>query len=167
MDLDKTEKEKYEDIWGRRGNYRSASALPFARFLNTRIYGRCLDIGCGDCTTLNYLNRNPGIKCEGLDITIGQCNTKARVHEAPVWDMPFDCNQFKFTFSTDVLEHLPTEKVEEAIIEISDITEIKTIHQIATFQMRNEHLTVQPIEWWNEQFEKFCKVPFELQERIL
>ena len=166
MSLDKSEKEKYAALW-QAGSYRSQSALPFARYLKGTIYGVCLEIGCGDGTTLNYVNRDPAVHCYGLDITIEHCIKVPNrlLYEAPVWDMPFEANHFKFTFSTDVLEHLPTKKVAAAINEISRITEVQTIHQIATFKMGNEHLTVQPIEWWGEQFSKYCAVPFQLEER--
>jgi ubiquinone/menaquinone biosynthesis C-methylase UbiE len=164
MSLDKTEKTKYEVIW-QKGSYRSASAEPFGLYLKDIVKGKCLDIGCGDGTTMNLLNKDRHIHCYGVDITTDQLESKVRIYTAPAWDMPFSKDSFDFTFSTDVLEHLPPEKIAQTIYEISRITSMKTIHQIATFPMRGEHLTVQPIEWWQEQFEKFCEVPFELQER--
>lgn len=164
MSVDKSEKQKYEEIWAA-GSYRSQSARPFALYLKNYVKGRCLDIGCGDGVTMRTLNKDRHIHCHGVDITTDQLKDKTFIYTAPAWDMLFPKNEFDFTFSTDVLEHLPPDKIEQTIYEIARVTRLKTIHQIATFKMGNEHLTVQPIEWWRQMFELYCDVPFELIAR--
>lgn len=154
------EKKKYDDCWG--SDYkRSKCAEPFANhILKTMKKGdRVLDIGCGDCTTLLRL-RQHGVDCTGVDISLRGVPRGTRgVFEAPVWDMPFDDGQFDYTASTDVLEHVPTDKMEAAIREICRVTKRQTTHVVALFDGVRQgvvlHMTVKPIEWWVEQFEKY------------
>ncbi len=157
--LEQSEKAKYEARW--KGNYRSQSALPFAEFLfRLPVCGYCLDIGCGDGATMDALMYR-GVKCSGVDITLAGCQNMKHdlpTFEAPVWDMPFPDGAFDFTFSTDVLEHIPPELVTRSLQEIVRITKCKTIHQVACFDMGDDHLTIEPITWWKE---KFSKLPLE------
>ena len=72
-------------------------------------------------------------------------------------NLPFKDNQFDYTFSTDVLEHIPLEMVEKTIKEIYRITRVETFHCIATVDdpnYPNVHLTIESIEWWKGQFGK-------------
>jgi ubiquinone/menaquinone biosynthesis C-methylase UbiE len=77
--------------------------------------------------------------------------------EAPAWRTNFADMQFEYTCSTDVLEHIPTELIDDTIKEIYRLTKRKTIHVISTepdkkYNGHEVHLTVKPIEWWREQF---------------
>jgi len=161
------EKEKYRELWGS-GPYRGPNAVPFAEGLSSVIWGHCLDIGCGDCATMDELNKNPLIKCSGLDIVTDQCPEGREVYEGTIWQMPFRDNQFDFTLSTDVLEHIPTEKIEEAIQEIGRVTKRKTFHYISTwpavteYQGEQVHLTVREPDWWERMFKEHCGVEYRL-----
>ncbi|MBI5872714.1 MAG: class I SAM-dependent methyltransferase [Candidatus Omnitrophica bacterium] len=165
-----TEKEKYSKLW--RSVYkRSACAMLMARYIESvgirsvlEKEGNLLEIGCGDGSTLSYLLAT-GYDCYGLDITLAGTEKNAikpeRLFEAPVWEMPFCDEKFDLTFSTDTLEHLPTDFVEASIKEIIRITHHRTIHCIATFSDRQFgeelHLTIKPIKWWRDLFEKYNK----------
>ena len=168
MDWAVFEEQKYRHLWQGK-DYQGPNAVPYAQYLSEFIHGKCLDVGCGDCATMNELNKNKQISCSGLDITVEQCKTEAPIFKAPVWSMPFKNRWFEFTLSTDVLEHLPTEYIEPTLIEIARVTRSKTFHYISTrkavteYQGEQVHLTVKPREWWHDQFEQFCKVEFELK----
>lgn len=178
-EIAQAEKAKYEKLW-KSGSYRSQSAEPFADLLLNEIgiTGDCLEIGFGDGTTMAMVNGIPGgrnVNCYGIDITLEGAKTLLRscwddyIYEGPVWNMPYKDRTFRYTFSTDLLEHIPTVMIEDTIKEISRVTWKRglTIHQIATFPMGNEHLTVQPMQWWKAKFGHYCEVPFKLIERKL
>ena len=151
------EKKKYDDCWS--SDYkRSQCAAPLIEHvLRTMKKGdKVLDIGCGDCTTVIGL-REAGVDCLGVDISLaGVPHGLHGVFGAPVWDMPFDDDQFDYTASTDVLEHVPTDMIPKAIKEIFRVTKRKTFNVVALFDgIRNGvilHMTVKPIEWWIDQF---------------
>lgn len=104
-----------------------------------------------------------------MDIVTDQCTPGVEVYPGMAWEMPFRNKRFDFTFSTDVLEHLPTEFIEQTMKEIARVTRRKTFHLIATcaavteYKGEQVHLTVRPPEWWNEQFAMFCDVDHELK----
>ncbi len=151
------EKKKYDDCW--KSNYKkSQCATPLVQHvLKTMRKGdKVLDIGCGDCTTVIGL-REAGVDCMGVDISLeGVPHGLHGVFGAPIWDMPFDDGQFDYTVSTDVLEHVPTNKIPKAIREIFRVTKRKTFHVVALFDgIRNGvvlHMTVKPIGWWIDKF---------------
>ena len=152
MNIEQSEQLKYEQLW-KNGSYRSKSAIPFAYWLmaETLLEGRILEIGCGDGATMKEL-ANHGIVIRGCDITLEGCPGPGPVDECPAWDLPYSDGEFDCTFSTDVLEHIPPEKIMATVKEILRVTRKISIHQIATFAMGEEHLMVKPITWWNHIF---------------
>ncbi len=154
----KREKKKYDDCWIKYYEHSSACAKPLVQHvLKTMHRGdKVLDIGCGDCTTIKGL-REAGVDCMGVDISLA--GVPAGVHGvfgAPVWDMPFEDDLFDYTVSTDVLEHVPTDLIPQAIKEIYRVTRRSTFHVVALFDGICKgvvlHMTVKPIEWWIDQF---------------
>lgn len=160
LEIQIEEKNRYEKLW--KADYqRSACAFPLAYYIDRYASKdmRLLDIGCGDGSTAEYL-RALGYECWGLDITLAGCwrgrGDLDRYIEAPVWHIPFEDKFFDYTFSTDLMEHLPEEMVEASIKEIYRVTRKKTFHCIATFnhivEGVNLHRTVKQIDWWAEKF---------------
>jgi len=172
------EKSKYEVAWLKGLETNSRTAVPFAKFIESeQLEGSMLDLGCGNGFVVSYL-KSKGFDCKGVDITLVGLETPLKIFtnqavendwradfisnrqtmfwEAPLDKLPFKDNEFDYTFSCDVLEHIPTDLVPKVIAEILRVTRIKTYHVIATFRdVRggiNFHPTVQPINWWQEQF---------------
>lgn len=156
------EKKKYDNCWSPtyKGHYVGPSkcARPLIQHvLKTMRKGdKVLDIGCGDCTTVIGL-REAGVDCMGVDISlVGVPHGLHGIFGAPIWNMPFDDNQFDYTVSSDVLEHVPPEKISASIKEIFRVTKRKTFNVVALFDgILNGvvlHMTVKPIEWWIDQF---------------
>lgn len=155
-----TEKEKYEMIWSDI-NYRSPSAVPFANWCMNfiEVDDKVLDIGCGDGTTVELLRGNY-IDAAGIDITLIGVEDKADsmpFYESPAWDLPFKDNSIDWIISTDVLEHIPPEKIKDTIVEMERVSKKGQIHNIAcqpaSLRYGMEvHLTVQALEWWQAQF---------------
>lgn len=153
--LAESERELYKTLWDN-GDYKSQCAKPFVEFLKSRLNktDKVLEIGSGDGTTLFGLNEL-GFNVIGSDIYA----THEDIVECPAWQLPFGDESFDYVISTDVLEHLPTEMVEETIKKIQRIGK-KQIHIIACWADRQRvegevvHKTVRPIAWWKEKFSK-------------
>lgn len=166
--IEQYEFEKYRELW-KNGKYSGPNAKQYGVELRELISGNCLDIGCGDCITMNELNKSDEINCIGLDITTDQCRGDEEVYKGFIWGMPFIDKRFDYSLSIDVLEHIPTEFIEASIREINRITIRKTYHYISTVKAVTEykgeqvHLTVKPEEWWVDMFETYCNVEFELK----
>jgi hypothetical protein len=154
-----TEHSKYKEQW-QTGYRQSRCAIPMADYVRSAALpdDKLLEVGCGNGLTIKEL-LNHGIRCTGADITLaGIKGDKTGFVEAPVWRLPFSDDQFDFTFSTDLMEHLPLAFVEPAIVELMRVTRRKMAHCIATFpDQRNGvelHLTVKTIDWWQELFKR-------------
>ncbi|MEI8350069.1 MAG: methyltransferase domain-containing protein [Candidatus Omnitrophota bacterium] len=177
------EHEKYSKQW-KDGYQRSACAVPLGYYIAAKAqkHWKLLDIGCGDGTTINILNRL-GFCCYGTDITLNGLIGKPiytykntpipenLITEAPIWNIPCKDDEFDFTFSTDMLEHLPPELINKSIKEIYRISKLKTYHCIANFShiLSNQemHLTIRPFEWWQKHFEalNFKKIDTRIDDR--
>ncbi len=120
---------------------------------------KILDIGCGRGVAVAYLLK-AGYKVIGLDITlvgvisdIKMADFHKSFVEAPAWTLPFKNGEFDYTFSADVLEHIPTELVDDVAKEIFRVTSKRTLHVVSTQPsglVKGLHLTVKPIGWWKE-----------------
>lgn len=171
MNYNKTEKEKYRQIW-ENIDYNSGNAVKFADIVNeiikkdkweSNVY--VLEFGCGDGTTISRL-QNMGYHVYGNDITkvgLKFIDTEL-VFESPVWDIRKLITKFpdffEYTISTDVLEHIPPEMIDQSIENILAVTGYKTIHAICTRECvvkhfnQELHLTIKPLDWWHEQFNR-------------
>jgi SAM-dependent methyltransferase len=173
-----SEKRKYEQLW-LVGYIPSQCAGPMAVAVVAKAQKEwsILDLGCGDGTTVKAL-RNQGFNCQGVDITgvgIKFMDKDKWFKEGTLWKLPYKDKQFDFTFSTDVLEHMPTDKVNDTIKEILRVTKYGTFHCIAIFaDVRHIggkdivlHHTVQKIEWWRKAFDELNKnkIKIELIDR--
>lgn len=162
MNFDKVEADKYRDIWCHM-DYSSRSAVPFADTVAGMVgYGdTIIDIGCGDGATARALT-DMGYLTFALDITTEQVRGihPARVYCDPAWNTGLFDNVVDWVVSTDVLEHIPPEKVDDTIRELYRIGRKGQIHQIATFRGHtylghDVHLSVHPIEWWRAKFMEY------------
>ncbi len=166
--VEQFEREKYQAIWGR-GDYTSSTAISFAESLKGKVGGYVLEIGCGSGVSMDILNRERGVKCSGVDITLVGNKSTGPVFEAVAWSLPFPDKSFDYSFSTDTMEHIPPEFIEATLKEIDRVTRHKTFHYIACCEAVTEylgsqvHLTVEPGTWWNKQFIEFCKIESELK----
>jgi len=164
MTVEEFEKKKYSDLW-RSVNYTSSSANNFARLVKSIIpegNSSVLEIGCGNGTGMKALSNHCNIS--GNDIIIEAAVASeidaTILYEFPLWNIPGYLS-FDYTISTDVLEHIPIEKIDESIKKIIEISEVGAIHAICTrpastkYEGRQVHLTVRPIWWWRKLFQKY------------
>lgn len=170
-EIEKNEKEKYTQAWKTGAENNSRTSLYLTPYLKDRINQnwKILDLGCGNGINVELL-RNCGIKdIYGVDITLEGLNLNHKINtfgnkindfcpwiqyyiQAPLWKLPFLDNEFDFTYSVDVLEHIPSKLIKKTIDEILRITKVSTFHCIATFPDRGFHLSVQSIDIWKNIF---------------
>ena len=155
------EQNKYAEIWQKHVHYQSRNVLDFAKYVIAKTsFGFILELGCGTGDGAEYMRRK-GRVVYGQDITLKGLKNLDNLdlyRERAAWDIPFYGDTFDYTVSTDLLEHIPPEKVEKTIAEIIRVTNKKTIHCISTepdkkYCGHDVHLTVKPIAWWRSIFD--------------
>lgn len=159
MSIEAEEKAKYDRLYS--GSYPATGyCIETAKFIaNTAHRGdSILDLGCGHGRAVIWL-RDHDYNCKGVDITLKGLPSSGTPGfiEAPLWDLPFEKYQFDYTFSTDVMEHIPTSMVDKVLREIYRVTRVETFHCISIDEDPNfpeAHMTVRPIDWWVKRFEK-------------
>ena len=158
-DIAERERNKYERMWDVTAyrNYAPGEALAKQAFneMGMRKGDKLIDFGCGTGRPAAQFQRMGaaviGIdhvtNCldQGVDITFLQCC---------LWDLPPDlaCD---YGYCTDVMEHIPPEKVDDVLSEIRRVVRNKVFFQIATFPDgmgkrigETLHLSVHGPDWW-------------------
>lgn len=156
--LIKSEKDKYTKMW-RRPEYREYSPGlegikdVLRHHMKVQKGDTAYDYGCGEGLVVDYLNQR-GVIATGLDLVAVHPDTV----EVCLWDLPRDMPVNDFGFCFDVMEHIPTEKVDDVFAGIS-----RTVGKEAWFQIyldedsfggligKKLHLTVKPIGWWRNK----------------
>ena len=170
------ERQKYKTIW-EGNNYQSGNQHSFAQFIKDHVnfeFKNIIEFGCGDAKLfIQLLTRFREFDYLGVDITTDQVKKVLTryVVQRPIWHTQIK-EAAELTVSCDVLEHIPTERVEASIIEILRLTTRATVHAICTRKAKqiingeNAHLTVQPLECWQNQFETLNKKHFNKNIQI-
>jgi SAM-dependent methyltransferase len=158
--LESQEREKYAQAWAT-PEYREAChglALLQARPELFRLSPgmHILDIGCGTGRLFGYLNEN-GYNCWAIDIASNcldedvQARWGCDLYVAPLWVKVFGYSEFELGICTDVMEHIPPEKVDDTLAAIGrccDRVIFKIAHVPDVCGGGSYHLTVQPVSWW-------------------
>jgi ubiquinone/menaquinone biosynthesis C-methylase UbiE len=167
-ELTKQEREKYTQAWQSKKEGQSKTAVYLIKYLSNVLNKKhkILELGSGNGIVVKSL-RDKEYDIYGVDITSAGFAHSNYLIEACLWELPFKDNEFDVTFSTDVLEHIPPEKIEDTIKEIYRVTKRKTLHCITTWKDNRGgfvfHLTIQPIDWWFNQFESLNEKKIETQ----
>ena len=171
------EKRKYEKAWGM-PVYRLTSpgvqSFPlFADHFQPKEGETLIDLGCGTgrCGIL-------GLKY-GLDVTLFDITHHAldrqvasllvlnQLHfvEGTLWDLSPNLEPFDWIYCCDVLEHLPTHKIDAALSRMAERTRKGGMLQIylveepfGDFVDEVFHLTIKPLDWWLEQINKYWPI---------
>lgn len=166
--LTEIERSKYERMWGR-DSYRERS--PGMRHLQDAlarmrpvIGSSIVDLGCGTGRVSAALKAG-GFEVTGVDIAANAATEfDGPCVVATLWDLPESLGVFDYGFCADVMEHLPTDRVMQALLNISRHVKI-TYFQIANFVCHEGdaigehlHLTVKPIEWWHKALSQYFDV---------
>lgn len=180
MDLTEKERRKYEKIWNL-PRYRDYS--PGEELVDIAIEslgmepGTLIDFGCGTGRAAKKFE-DKGYSVIGVDLAQNCLDQDIAIpfYTACLWDLPAMWSDYGFC--TDVMEHIPEEKVLSVFSAIRLRTEKGCFFQIHTAQdgfgaQIGEilHLTVKNGEWWKDQAELFWDdvkiLPGERGHRVL
>lgn len=125
---------------------------------------KILDMGCGLGIAVFYL-KMAKYNAFGVDITLAgvRSNTGTAPYskvftEAPLWALPFKDKEFDYTFSADVLEHMPPTLIKEVVMEIYRVTNKQTFHVVSTQPSgykKGLHSIIKPLNWWRKLFKSY------------
>ena len=160
MDLAAAERQKYDDVWLHdeyRRKCHSVTLWNTERHLFPKQFDSALDIACGLGLLFYYWNEQ-GVDAYACDISHNCLSAEARKYEhkfiqGPLWELslpePVDVG-----VCTDVMEHIPTDKVDDSLRRIADSCR-RTVFKIAQFNSvylgYDLHLTKEPLEWWQNR----------------
>lgn len=178
MDLEAQEREKYRKVWDipQYSDYSPGEHLVeiAITYLGMK-QGTLIDYGCGTGRATKKF-QDLGYAAMGVDFASNCLQTDVPFRNACLWDLPPMSSDW--AFCSDVMEHIPEEKVEVVFEAIRNRTLKGAFFQVHTandgFGARVDevlHLTVRPGEWWKEQAEEFWSevdiVPGERGHRVL
>ena len=163
MSTKELEQSKYERMWAH-NNYRNNSPA-YHEFFDeiTAIIkpgDSVIEFGCGTAFGLAEIGKTHEVL--GIDIARNCLSVDVPFEQACIWE-PMAARA-DVGFCVDVMEHIPTDKVEDVIREIMQCVP-KCLFIAALFhdnmgKLIGEtlHLTVKPAEWWHEIAAKYGKV---------
>jgi ubiquinone/menaquinone biosynthesis C-methylase UbiE len=145
-------------------------------------FNSILDIGCAQGKAVEAY-RKVGKDAYGIDVAqgaIADCKKKGlNCKVASVLNIPYPENRFDAVITTDVLEHLKEEDVDQAIKEIIRVAKKYIFVRVAKSlekrkdwvekikdkhkeykDLENLHLTVYPRKYWGEKFISYPNIKF-------
>jgi len=161
-DIAEREREKYERMWNVQAYRKFAPGENLAKiaFTDMRMErgDKLIDFGCGTGRPAMQFQRM-GAAVLGVD-HVSNCldpNTNITFLQCCLWDMPPNLES-DYGYCTDVMEHIPPEKVDGVLSEIKRIVRKKVFFQIATFPDgmgkrigETLHLSVHGPRWWEDK----------------
>ncbi len=177
------ERHKYETMWTKIAEYRTNSPAD----LLTPIFLSCfqdqiqkgdivLDFGCGPGRSAPFLFK-AGLKVHLVDITqealdpeifLSWMKSELRFTESCLWHLPPDLEPAEWMLCLDVLEHIPEEKIDHVLSEISSRTQKGGLFSIGLTEDqfgktigKKLHLNVQSAAWWKEKIGQFFRHSIE------
>lgn len=168
--LEEREREKYEEIWNHK-NYRKFS--PGERLVDDAFklmgmdeHNTLIDFGCGTGRAANKFKKDYGMQVAGIDHAKNCLDSDVNINvlNACLWNINELCPDISFDwgYCTDVMEHIPTEKVNDVISNISRIVTKGCFFNIATRDDdmgvligRKLHMTVANAEAWDRILNKY------------
>jgi SAM-dependent methyltransferase len=171
--------DDYEALYNKYHQSRGPNAcwgcgvLPFVYKMFPRS-STIVDAGAGSCTVVRALTQQ-GYNASGVEIfayPVEHFCTDLRsvVRVSPLHTLPFfRDDEFDVVFSTEVLEHVPEDKIDDTIRELARVGRRFFItvglspdsedHEGASLKF---HATVRSSQWWSDKFSQFGLVRDEL-----
>jgi len=163
--LAEEERQKYEKIWTF-DQYRKVAPGETLVSLAIKSLGikagdSVIDFGCGTGRPTQQF-KTLGIQVVGVDFASNCLDTSVCVPfvQACLWE-PLGMLA-KYGFCTDVMEHIPENKVDAVLENILDCTEEGVFFQIATrpdgcgrLIGKKLHLTIHDADWWKNKLGKY------------
>lgn len=139
-------------------------ALKIKIFLNPKTV---LDVGCGMGLMVYYLRRL-GIKAYGMEISEyailkADPSIKRYISNSSILNVPYSNDQFEVVVSVNVLEHLKTNRISQALNECNRVCSKFIVHKIYTKENKwieavhkedFSQISVYTKQWWKNLFKK-------------
>lgn len=114
-----------------------------------------LDVGCAHGFIVRRLN-DAGITAWGVDISKYAVANKAHqnILEGDILDLPFKDGYFDFVYSSDMLEHVHEDDIEQLIDELCRVGRrglLEITYEKTPMDIDDTHITMRPCEWWRER----------------
>lgn len=162
------EQKKYEQMWEVESYRRNSPGLEYCdraiELMKIQVGDSLVDIGCGS-GKVSAVFLSKGINVAGIDIAYNclDQNINIPLKTGCLWSEKFmsTVGLYDYGFCCDVMEHIPTNKVDNVLGLISKIVSKSTFFNISLTpdscgKLIGEplHLTVKPREWWKAKLEK-------------
>jgi hypothetical protein len=166
MNLTEQERDKYRKAWAFEGYRTSSPGLRHVEgaleWMKPEPGASITDWGCGTGKAAQAMFD------KGYDLRLVDIAGNAYVGALPfvetcLWELPEDMPATDYGFCADVMEHIPTERVDDVFRSIAAKTRKKCYFQIALFHdtcythAGPLHLSVFPAEWWQDKIESHFK----------
>lgn len=162
--LEEREQHKYQLMWSA-PEYRHMSPAEqhfgvIKEMLKGREAGKLIDFGCGTGRVLKMLESELNIDVLGIDF-VRALEVDVPFCHANLWDLP-SCDG-DFGICCDVMEHIPPEKVDDVLTEIS----LAVWRGPVFFSISSDpdsfgrivgeplHVSLHPPEWWESKLKQF------------
>jgi len=158
------EREKYVAVWQRQ-EYRKVSpgmlecerAFTVCRMMSSQTL---IDFGSGPARATKWFEEK-GLDAVAVDFAPNARETDVPFIEACLWALPEELPPADYGYCCDVMEHIPTHKIDDVLGGISARVKRTAYFRIATrpdkmgpkLLSRPLHLTVKDGEWWRRQVE--------------
>jgi hypothetical protein len=167
VNLAEAEGQKYRAVWG---NDRYRDIAPGMRYLDSALEwlkptpgASFTDWGCGTGRAGEAL-ADKGFAVRLVDIAPNAYRGTLPFTTACLWQLDGAAvPATDYGYCTDVMEHIPTEYVDDVLAGIAARTVAACYFQIALFEDHHYtqhgqlHLTVKPGEWWQEHLSRHFK----------
>lgn len=165
--LEIREREKYEEIWKQKSYRNTAPGEDFVEdaiaSLGATPGDSVIDFGCGTGRGAAKF-QSLGFRISAVDFAANCLDPGVKVPftQACLWELP--SMEAEYGYCTDVMEHIPSEKVHAVLAAIRDRTRKGVYFNIATRHDdlggligRKLHLTVMPAVEWMKVLKEFWK----------
>lgn len=164
------EKLRYDAAYAT-GHYLPEAGIGFWKILLRKVILpqgiKTLDVGCGLGQVVATL-RNKGYEAYGTDISENiypywkMANITKFCQVAPANKLPFKDNEFELVSCTEVLEHIPEDKILASFSEMARVGKGDFIFSVALGKALHKmpqdgtepHITIKSVDWWIEKIQK-------------
>lgn len=162
------EKEKYNEMYA--GNYGNGPTRVLAAYMKHKVKTEgksILDCGCGHGSLSKLIEYDTYLGVDISDVVIQECFMNTKLKNVKFEPTPLDrlkylyeTDQFDVAVCCDVMEHIPTDCVDQILDSIIDVSPV-VVFSIST---RNStiksdlHLTVRPAGWWIDKIKRYGAV---------